>query len=157
MKVLVPDVNKKLSCFRTEFVKEYAVILVILECKYLLNGNYVLNELSSRCTIGIEVEPSDLALFFVHIETVIAEAILIQTQNLFAVGGQDLSDLLVGVALNIAGFIVPPTGEISDSVLWVLAQALIYAGGVFGVKSYIDGKVEDLRTKLKNKNNEDNK
>ena len=65
--------------------------------------------------------------------------------------------LLVGVALNIAGFIVPPTGEISDSVLWVLAQSLIYAGSVFGVKSYIDGKVEDLRTKLKNKNNEDDK
>ena len=56
MEVLVPDVNKKLSCFGTELVKEYAVILVILECKYLLNGNYVLNELSSRCTIGIEID-----------------------------------------------------------------------------------------------------
>ena len=77
MEVLVSDVNKKLSCFGTELVKEYRIILVILDCKYLLNGNYVLNELSSRCAIGIEVEPSDLALFFVHIETVIAEAILI--------------------------------------------------------------------------------
>ena len=87
MEVLVPDVNKKLSCFGTELVKEYRIILVILEGKYLLKRDYVLNELSSRCTIGIEIEPSDLALFFVHIETVIAEAILIQTQNLFAVGG----------------------------------------------------------------------
>ena len=26
--------------------------------------------------------------------------------------------LIVGVSLNIAGVIVPPTGEISDSVLW---------------------------------------
>ena len=87
MEVLVPDVNKKLSCFGTELVKEYAVILVILEGKYLLNGDYVLNELSARRAVGIEIEPSDLALFFVHIETVIAEAILIQTQNLFSVGG----------------------------------------------------------------------
>ena len=87
MEVLVPDVNKKLSCFGTELVKEYAVILVLLEGKYLLNGNYVLNELSTRCAIGIEIEPSDLALFFIHVETVIAETILIQAQNLFAVGG----------------------------------------------------------------------
>ncbi len=60
--------------------------------------------------------------------------------------------LIVGVSLNIAGFIVPPTGEISDSVLWVLAQSLIYAGSVFGVKSYIDGKVDDVKRKLENKN-----
>ena len=56
--------------------------------------------------------------------------------------------IVVGVALNIAGFVVPPTGEISDSVLWVLAQALIYAGSVFGVKSYIDGRVDDVKRKL---------
>lgn len=61
--------------------------------------------------------------------------------------------LIVGVSLNIAGFIVPPTGEISDSVLWVLAQSLIYAGSVFGVKSYIDGKVDDVKRKLESKNN----
>jgi hypothetical protein len=60
--------------------------------------------------------------------------------------------LIVGVSLNIAGFIVPPTGEISDSVLWVLAQSLIYAGSVFGVKSYIDGKVDDVKRKLESKN-----
>lgn len=66
--------------------------------------------------------------------------------------------LIVGVSLNIAGFIVPPTGEISDSVLWVLAQSLIYAGSVFGVKSYIDGKVDDVKRKLESKNNRpDNK
>ena len=59
--------------------------------------------------------------------------------------------LIVGVSLNIAGFIVPPTGEISDSVLWVLAQSLIYAGSVFGVKSYIDGKVDDVKRKLESK------
>ena len=85
--VLITDVNKCLPCFGTELIKEYAVILVILERKYLFNGDYVLNELSTRRAVGIEIEPSDLALFFVHIETVIAEAILIQTQNLFAIGG----------------------------------------------------------------------
>ena len=33
--------------------------------------------------------------------------------------------LLAGVALATAGFIVPPTGEISDSVLLFFAQCLI--------------------------------
>ena len=46
--------------------------------------------------------------------------------------------LMAGVGLTIAGFIVPPLGEISDSVLWFTAQTLIYAGSIFGVKVYID-------------------
>ena len=45
--------------------------------------------------------------------------------------------LVCGVALTIAGFIVPPTGEISDSVLWFAAQTMIYAGSVFGVNVYV--------------------
>ena len=39
-----------------------------------------------------------------------------------------LAMLLAGVALSVAGFLVPPVGEISDSVLWFFAQCLIYAG-----------------------------
>ena len=43
-----------------------------------------------------------------------------------------------GIALSVAGFVVDPVGEISDSVLWYVSQALIYAGSVFGVTVYID-------------------
>lgn len=46
--------------------------------------------------------------------------------------------LMSGIALSVAGFIVDPVGEISDSVLWYVSQALIYAGSVFGVTVYID-------------------
>lgn len=46
-----------------------------------------------------------------------------------------------GVALCIWGFCEDPRGEIHDTVLWYLAQALIYAGSIFGVKIYIDGKM----------------
>ena len=87
MEVLVPDVNKKLSCFRTELVKEHRVILILLERDDLLKGDYVLNKLSTCCAIGIKIEPSYLALLFVHIETVIAEAILIQAQYYFSISG----------------------------------------------------------------------
>ena len=46
--------------------------------------------------------------------------------------------LMSGIALSVAGFVVDPVGEISDSVLWYVSQALIYAGSVFGVTVYID-------------------
>lgn len=46
--------------------------------------------------------------------------------------------LMSGIALSVAGFVVDPVGEISDSVLWYVSQALIYAGSVFGVMVYID-------------------
>lgn len=46
--------------------------------------------------------------------------------------------LMSGIALLVAGFVVDPVGEISDSVLWYVSQALIYAGSVFGVTVYID-------------------
>ena len=46
--------------------------------------------------------------------------------------------LMSGIALSVAGFVVGPVGEISDSVLWYVSQALIYAGSVFGVTVYID-------------------
>ena len=42
--------------------------------------------------------------------------------------------LVAGVGLSIAGFIVPPTGEISDSVLMFTAQCLVYAGSALGIK-----------------------
>lgn len=46
--------------------------------------------------------------------------------------------LMSGIALSVAGFVVDPVGEISDSVLWYVSQALIYAGSVFGVTVYVD-------------------
>ena len=56
--------------------------------------------------------------------------------------------LISGVALSIAGFIVPPVGEISDSVLWFFAQCLIYAGSIFGVSIYVQSKFKELKHEL---------
>lgn len=56
--------------------------------------------------------------------------------------------LLAGVALSVAGFLVPPVGEISDSVLWFFAQCLIYAGSIFGVSIYVNSKFQDLKKDL---------
>ena len=56
-----------------------------------------------------------------------------------------LITLMAGIGLAIAGFLVPPLGEISNSVLMYTAQTLIYAGSVLGVNVVIDQKLEKLR------------
>ncbi len=57
--------------------------------------------------------------------------------------------LTAGVALSVAGFIVNPLGEISDSVLWFAAQTMIYAGSVFGVSTYVQDKFNTLRENMR--------
>lgn len=56
--------------------------------------------------------------------------------------------LISGVGLSVAGFIVEPTGQIHDSVLWFFAQCLIYAGSIFGVATYVNTKFNHLVDKL---------
>ena len=59
-----------------------------------------------------------------------------------------LAMLLAGVALSVAGFLVSPVGEISDSVLWFFAQCLIYAGSIFGVSIYVQSKFTELKEEI---------
>lgn len=66
-----------------------------------------------------------------------------------------LAMLLAGVALSVAGFIVPPVGEISDSVLWFFAQCLIYAGSIFGVSIYVQSKFTEIKEEINNRKNID--
>lgn len=66
-----------------------------------------------------------------------------------------LAMLLAGVALSVAGFLVPPVGEISDSVLWFFAQCLIYAGSIFGVSIYVQSKFTELKEEIDKRKNID--
>ena len=59
-----------------------------------------------------------------------------------------LAMLVGGYALAVAGFIVPPKGEISDSVLWIFSQCLIYAGSIFGVSIYYGRIVHQFEGKI---------
>ena len=52
-----------------------------------------------------------------------------------------------GWGLAIAGFIIGG-GIISDSVLWVLGQALIYAASIFGVGMYVSGAVKNMKKEV---------
>lgn len=61
--------------------------------------------------------------------------------------------LIAGTGLSVTGFFTPPIGEIHDSVLWFFAQCLTYAGSIFSVGIYINGKFKHLQDKLLNKEN----
>ena len=58
--------------------------------------------------------------------------------------------LAFGSGLSNAGFCVSPIGEISDSVLLVLAQCFIYAGSALGIDYYVKAKINQLN---QNQNN----
>jgi len=69
----------------------------------------------------------------------------------------------LGWSLTIVGFIVPPLGEVSDSVLWILGQSLLYTSAVLGVGMYtqslikngINGIRRDLRLKEEDSDDEE--
>ena len=65
--------------------------------------------------------------------------------------------LISGVALSVAGFVVSPLGEISDSVLWFAAQTMIYAGSGFGVSVYVNDKFRSITDKLNKENDSESK
>lgn len=52
---------------------------------------------------------------------------------------------ILGWGMSIAGFWIPPVGEVSDSILWILGQALLYAASVFGVSAYFRSETVQLR------------
>lgn len=56
-----------------------------------------------------------------------------------------------GFALSVAGFLAPPLGQIHESVLGLFAECLVYAGSIFGVTIYIQGKYNEIRNYVEKK------
>lgn len=52
---------------------------------------------------------------------------------------------ILGWCMSIAGFWIPPVGEVADSILWILGQALLYTASVFGVSAYFRSETVQLR------------
>ncbi len=59
--------------------------------------------------------------------------------------------LTAGVAMAFIALLLPPPGEIHDSVLYVFAQILIYSGTVFGLDSYFTIKISNHYDKREEK------
>ena len=68
--------------------------------------------------------------------------------------------LVFGITLTAIGFALDPSGEVSDSVLWILGQSLIYAGGIFGVaaftKNMVDRRVDEWKEEVRRERSENN-
>lgn len=64
--------------------------------------------------------------------------------------------LFFGITLTTIGFFVAPMGEVHDSILWILGQALLYAGAIFGVAYYTKGVIEKQVNDLENRYLKDN-
>ena len=63
-----------------------------------------------------------------------------------------------GWGLTIAGFIVPPIGEVSGSVLAILGEAMVYTASVLGITLYFSNEMlkfkRDTRKYLNDRENE---
>lgn len=62
----------------------------------------------------------------------------------FAIGTAVVA-FVVGWGMTIAGFIIPPKGEVHDSVLWILGQALVYTASVLGIGMYFNNQMAKFR------------
>lgn len=52
---------------------------------------------------------------------------------------------MTGIGLCIGGFFVPPTGEISGSVLTATGEFLTFFGSVFGIGEFTKIQMEKIR------------
>lgn len=55
---------------------------------------------------------------------------------------------LSGIVLAFLSFYRSPDGEITDSVLWYVAQTLLYSGSIYGVTVYVQTKFAEIRSQL---------
>ena len=62
----------------------------------------------------------------------------------FAIGTAVVA-FVVGWGLTVAGFLLPPEGEVHDSVLWILGQALVYTASVLGIGMYFKNQMVKFR------------
>ena len=58
---------------------------------------------------------------------------------------------VLGWLLVIIGFFTAPVGEVSNSVLWILGQALLYCGSFIGIADYCKYALEKIQRSVEKK------
>ncbi len=74
------------------------------------------------------------------------------------VGAKELTAIVLlacGIIMAFIALMLPPPGEIHDSVLYIFAQIFIYCGSIFGIDSYINHKIKDRNANNKHPNDYD--
>ena len=54
----------------------------------------------------------------------------------------------LGWFLTVVNFFLPPMGEVADSTLWILGQALLYVGAVIGISTYARHEIRSIRREV---------
>lgn len=57
--------------------------------------------------------------------------------------------LVAALGFGIAGFIVSPIGEVHDSVLWLIAQLLLFTASAFGLGAYTNITAREVRKEMR--------
>lgn len=60
--------------------------------------------------------------------------------------GSAIAMIVSGIVLAFLSFFLNDDHDIADGVLWYIAQALIYAGGIFGVSIYFKTKLGEFES-----------
>lgn len=68
------------------------------------------------------------------------------------VWGAAIIAFITGIGLCIAGFIAPPAGTISGSVLTATGEFLTFFGSVFGIGQFTRIKIEQIKSTDVSKN-----
>ena len=63
----------------------------------------------------------------------------------YIVWGAAVIAFIVGIGLMVAGFIVPPTGIISGSVLTGAGELLTFFASVFGIGKFTEIQIEKIK------------
>jgi len=56
----------------------------------------------------------------------------------------------LGWIITIIGFFVEPVGMVSDSVLWILGQSLLFVGSVLGIAQYYNRSLNNFKEDIMN-------
>lgn len=62
--------------------------------------------------------------------------------------GSAVIAFILGWVMTIAAFCTEPVGEVHDSILWILGQALVYTAAVFGIALYAGNSVRSMKRQI---------
>lgn len=62
--------------------------------------------------------------------------------------GSAIFAFVIGWVLVVMAFFCEPVGEVHDSILWILGQALLYTGGVFGIALYTGNSIRGMKRQI---------
>lgn len=71
------------------------------------------------------------------------------------IGVTAMVSFVLGWVLVIINFFLPPRGEVSDSTLWILGQALLYCASALGIAGYVNKEITSMRAMVAPRYTED--